>query len=262
MRIHVTLAPLQYPAAIPVNQHPLASFIYETIGVAAPDLAGWLHDEGVRAGVAHDSDRRFRFFVFGLPDLPPYHFHAGQKWFDEGVVYWQISSPLPEFIEALVAGLAARGVARLGGSEYAVTGLEIMPPPLFAPTMRFMALSPLMVATTAADDETGRRRKHYVRPGDPRFAALVAENLREKYRALHGQEPPEANLAFAFDHAWIEQAGGYDSRRVTRLAQYKGTNIKCCLAPFVVAGSLDLIRLGWECGFGAANAQGFGMAGI
>lgn len=136
-----------------------------------------------------------------------------------------------------------------------------MPPPVIAESMRFMALSPLTVATTEQGPD-GRRIKHYVRAHDERFAWLVAANLREKYQALYGQEPEDDEFHFAFDEAYIQQVGGYDSRRISRLVQYKETNIKCYLARFLVSGNPELIRLGWECGFGSASSQGFGMAGI
>ena len=260
MRIRITLAPLSYPAAVPANHHPLASFLYEAVAVAAPELAGFLHHDGLRAGATQESDKRFKFFVFAVPELPRYTFHDDHKWFESGVVYWQVSSPLPEFIEALVTGLAAQGLVRLGSTPYEVAGIEILMPPVFTERMRLIALSPLTVATTVPGAD-GRRSKHYVRAHEASFAPLIASNLREKYRTLYGQEPDDPELQFAFDEEYIQHAGGFDSRQVTRLIQYKGTKIKSYLAPFIVAGDPELIRLGWECGFGSGNSQGFGMAG-
>jgi CRISPR-associated endoribonuclease Cas6 len=44
------------------------------------------------------------------------------------------------------------------------------------------------------------------------------------------------------------------------LADIHGTKIRGWLAPFTVEGSNELIRLGYETGFGARNSMGFGMA--
>ena len=261
MRIRITLAPQQYPASMPLNHHPLAAFIYETVAVVDPQLAGFLHDEGLRPGSAEETDRRFKFFAFSLPELPNYRFQDNFKWFDEGSVYWQISSPLPEFIQAFVAGLATRDSARIGRTQFSVFSIEFIPPPLFTERMRFIALSPMMVATTEKGAD-GKRVKSYLRANDPRFGPLVVSNLLSKYRTLTGSEADDPRLGFQFDEDYIRRAGGYESRKVTRLIRYGTTEIKSVLAPFYVSGNPDLIRLGWECGFGSGNSQGFGMAGI
>jgi CRISPR-associated endoribonuclease Cas6 len=261
MRIRFTLSPVQYPASVPTNHHPLAAFIYQTVAAVDPLLAGFLHDEGVRPGSAEETDRRFKFFVFSLPELPPYRFEGDLKRFEAGDVRWQVSSPLPEFVEAFAAGLAALGVARLGGTHFSVVDIEACPPPHFAERMRFVALSPLVAATTERGAD-GRRVKRFLRADDPDFGPLVRGNLLAKYRALTGAEAEDARLDFEFDREYVRRAGGGESRKVTRLVRYGETQIKAVLAPFVVSGNPELIRLGWECGFGSGNSQGFGMAGV
>lgn len=260
MRIHLRLRPHRYPAAIPVNHHPLAAFIYETVALVAPEFAGYLHDEGLRPGTSALTDKRFSFFVFSVPELPHYRFSGGQRWFEAGDMRWQIGSPLPEFIEALMTGLAVQPTIRLGGTVFEVMEAVIIEPPEFSERMRFIALSPLTVARTHQQVD-GRRVKYYLRAADAGFGELVASNLREKYRALFGVEPEEGKLHFEFDQDYIRRAGGLESRRLSRLIQYKDTQIKSWQIPFRVEGNVDLIRLGWECGFGSANSQGFGMAG-
>jgi CRISPR-associated endoribonuclease Cas6 len=82
-------------------------------------------------------------------------------------------------------------------------------------------------------------------------------NLIEKHRALTGCDPDEDWLEFEFDQEYICRRGGVD--RISKLVQFKETKIKSYQAPFRVSGSLELIQLGWESGFGNANSQGFGM---
>ena len=108
MRIQVTLQPLSYPAAVPLDQHPLASCIYEALAVASPDFAAQLHERGVTAAEAEPTDKHFKFFVFAAPALPRFDFAADERVFADGVMRWQISSPLPSLIEMLVAGLGSR----------------------------------------------------------------------------------------------------------------------------------------------------------
>lgn len=61
-----------------------------------------------------------------------------------------------------------------------------------------------------------------------------------------------------FDQAYIDKRKG----RVTRLVDFKGTKIRGVFAPFHVIGAPELIRIGYECGFGDKNSMGFGMVEI
>lgn len=252
MRIRITLTPATYPASFPVNQHAVASWIYQTVAMVAPDFAGFLHNEGFHAEA---STKNFKFFVFSLPKLPRYTFQHDSYRFAEGFVQLQIASPLPNFLEAFVTSLTAQGTFRLGGQLYEVSALEILAPPIIHDQMRFAALSPLTVAVQPAGSPT----KYYVRAHEAEFGPLVVANLCEKYRVLYGTDIDEGELEFAFDWDYIEGRGGPE--RVSKLIAYKDIKIKGYLAPFYVRGNPELIALGWECGFGSANSQGFGMAG-
>lgn len=252
MRLRITLTPQHFLARFPVNQHAVASWIYQTVATVAPDFAGFLHNEGFHAAA---STKQFKFFVFSLPKLPRYTFADGAYCFAEGEVQLQIASPLPNFLEAFVTGLTTQPEFRLGGQLYAASTLEILEPPPFQEQMRFAALSPLTVSVQPVGSPT----KYYVRAHEPDFASLVVANLCEKYRVLLGTDIDEDELEFAFDWDYIEGRGGPE--RVSKLIAYKDIQIKGYLAPFYVRGNPDLIALGWECGFGNANSQGFGMAG-
>lgn len=268
MRIKIVLAPVTEPSFLPLDQHALASLIYRTVALIAPDYADFLHDEGYLAPSAstnatdREAHKTFKFFTFSRPYLPDTLLNKGLEdrvWFARGNVTWQVSSPLPEFMQALAAGLITQQVVtigdRLGDAQFAVESIEeILPPPLLG-EMRCKTLSPLTVSVTETD-ANGQRRKQFIWADDPRFGSLINANLQEKYRALCGSEPGGA-VQFAFDEEYIRRRGGVN--RISKLTQYKGTNIKAWQAPFTVTGDPELIRLGWECGFGEANSKGFGM---
>lgn len=261
MRIRISLAAEKYPGSIPVNQHILAGFIYETISLVCPKLARFLHNEGLRPGFADERDKSFKFFVFGVPELPKYYFRGEYKWFDKGLVYWQISSPIADIIDCIVASLAIKKSVRIGRSLFFVTDIEFIAPPVFTQEMRFIALSPLTVSTSWQDIE-GKRVKYYVRANEKDFGELVVSNLLAKYYALNGKEVDDSQLHFEFDEDYIKSVGGFDSKKISRLIRYGTTEIKSVVAPFIVRGNPELIWLGWESGFGNSNSQGFGMAGI
>ncbi len=270
MRIAVKLQPLSYPAAIPATHHQLQAFIYEIVEVVNPALAQAVHDYG---WAEPGSNKRFKFFVFSIPEVPRgFRFQGDDKVFDAGTVFWQISSPHAELMTSLIAGLAVQPSVRIGRTRFAVEEVRVIPPPVFTSEMRFIALSPL-VASTAERRADGRLIKSYLR--DPQaFATAVGNNLLQKHQALHGKLPTETEaepaFEFAFDEEYLQHAGGFDSRKVTRMISFVTTRtdglperiqIRGIQAPFFVRGTPALIETGWECGFGEANSQGFGMAG-
>jgi CRISPR-associated endoribonuclease Cas6 len=269
MRIRVLLVPENPTPSLPLDNYPLASLIYRSVSIVAPDHAEFLHSQGYLAPRSDNlltpeprsGGKRFKFFVFSRPYVLNARVQDGRLRFDPGPVEWQISSPIQDFIEDLVNGLSSQGSITIGDqhadTRFRIDRIEIVPPPRFTTRMRFTTLSPLTVAI-AEEDARGLRSKHYVRAEDERFGPLVASNMLEKYRALTGYDTSELKLKFEFDWEYINRSGG--PGRVSKLLQCKGTNIKCYPVPFFASGSAELIRLGWECGFGAANSKGFGMA--
>jgi len=267
MRVSIKLQPLSYPAAIPATHHQLQAFIYERVGAVNPALAQAVHDHG---WTEQGSAKRFKLFVFSIPEAPRgFRFQGDDKVFESGTVFWQIASPQTEFITALIAGLAIQKSVRIGRTQFAVEDVQIIPPPVFRSEMRFISLSPV-VASIAEKRADGRKIKSYLRD-ESAFAAAIASNLLQKHAALHGHDPDDSAFEFAFDQEYLQRAGGFDSRKVTRMITFATSRpdgfperiqIRGIQSPFFVRGNPALIKTGWECGFGEANSQGFGMAGI
>jgi CRISPR-associated endoribonuclease Cas6 len=264
MRIKIVLAPVTEPSFLPLDQYALASLIYRTVALVAPEYADFLHNEGYRSvnSPTETIHKTFKLFTFSRPYLPDTLLNKGmdeRAWFARGNVVWQVSSPKLEFIQALANGLISQGVVtisdRLGQAQFSVESIEEMLPPPMVISMRCQTLSPITVSVTETD-ANGVRHKQFIWADDPRFGSLVAANLKEKYRALFGSES-NGEVQFVFDEEYIRRRGGVE--RISKLVQYKGTKIKAWQAPFTVTGDADLIRLGWECGFGEANSKGFGM---
>lgn len=262
MRIKIVLSPVTEPSFLPLDQYAFATLLYRTVGLVAPDYAAFLHNEGYAPPSAQEGRKAFKLFTFSRPFLPNTLLNKGHEervWFARGQVIWQVSSPLPDFIEAVTVGLISQQVITIGDArgqaQFAVESIEEMLPPPLVQHLRFTTLSPVTVSVTESDAQ-GQRRKQFLWADDARFGVLVAANLREKYRALLGQEPP-GDVQFAFDEEYIARRGGV--RKVSKLMLYKGTQIRAWQAPFTVTGNPALLRLGWEGGFGEANSKGFGM---
>ena len=240
---------LSREASLPLDNQPFAALIYNLIGAADLATAAFLHDEGVQA--VPEAGKRFKPFVFSRLQQVGKRVRAGRQWLADGPVEWQIGSPIDELMLMVMAGLSANPVVfigdRNGGAQLEAEAVRVISPPQFTSPMRFKTLSPIFAAVTEIAGD-GRKIKHHLRPEDPRFTECVANNLREKYFALTGEDPRADDLSLKFVGAAKSQ-----------LVQYAGTDHKCCEGTIEVAGSAKLMRLGWECGFGEANSKGFGM---
>jgi CRISPR-associated endoribonuclease Cas6 len=252
MRLIISLAPDRVPCIIPFSYtHALAAVVYRFLECSSHDYARFLHDEGYRAGT-----KRFKLFTFsqllirerrispqGLVCLSPQ-------------ITWQISSPVTEFVEHLATGLLQRGEMQLGGQRLAIARVCVAPPPAFAEEMRVRCLSPLVVSV--AEEHDAGLRARYVRADDPRLSEALRENLLKKFLVVFGRAPARDDLAIECDREYLRRRG----EEVYRLVDYKGTKIKAIMAPFVVRGSVELIALGYEAGFGEKNSMGFGMVEV
>ena len=261
MRIKIVLAPMTEPSFLPLDHYPLASLIYRTVGLVNPGYAEFLHNQGY--GEEASGNKIFKLFVYSRPYLPQTLLNKGQEnraWFARGEIVWQVSSPQPEFIQSFVTGLIGQGEVTIGdpmgSAQFSVESIEEMEVPAFQSPMRFKTISPITVSVVETNQQ-GQRHKQFLWGDVPRFGELVAANLKKKYRVLTGDEPPEGKVTFAFEEEYIRRRGGV--RGISKMAQYKDTNIRGFQAPFIVSGPLELIQLGWECGFGEANSKGFGM---
>jgi len=135
-----------------------------------------------------------------------------------------------------------------------------MAEPEFITNMKFNCLSPITVS--AKHEHRGKEATYYIRPGDPQLGAAIRKNLAQKFQTIYQQTPDDDQLTFSLDEDYIQRKGGYD--RISKLITIKEgeeaeTQIKCFIAPFALQGSIELMRVAYECGIGEKTSQGFGM---
>jgi CRISPR-associated endoribonuclease Cas6 len=194
-------------------------------------------------------------------------------------LFWQIASPVTEFVEHLAQGLLQLGQMRLGELELLIARVQVVPRPRFSHEMHLRCLSPIVISV--AQERDGRLLARYLRADDPRlseFADLLVDhseqfvlraddprlsealrqNLLKKFWVVYGRAPHDSELSVEFDKEYVRRKG----EEVYRLVDYKGTKIKGIMAPFVVRGSAELIEIGYEAGFGEKNSMGFGMVEV
>lgn len=249
MRVRLTLTALRRAAELPLDyQYAVASLLYTTLGRASEEFATRLHDEGFSAG-----GRTFRLFTFSRLATRRAAAAGERLLLTDPTVSLQVGSPVTEFIEHLVAGLSRGSVLRLAGTPFRLESTELLPPPAFTNLMHFRALSPV----TESVDEGGRHAR-FLDPDDD-WSEVIRHNLLRKHRALYGEEPRDTSLRWEWDMMYLADVRGR-GRRASVLTGISGVKVRGWLAPFTVEGSEELIRMGYEAGFGSRNSMGFGMA--
>lgn len=252
MRLIVSLQPARVPCVIPfAYAHALTAVIYKFVARSSLDYARFLHDEGYRSG-----RKRFKLFTFSQLLIPQRRITPEGIVCLSGQLTWEIASPITEFVEHLAAGLLQLGTMRLGVNQFEIERVEVAPAPIFAETMRLRCLSPIVASLP--EEHEGRLTARYLRADDPRLAEALRQNLLRKFALVHGHAPRDDALTTEFDREYLRRKG----EEVYRLVDYKGTQIKAIMAPFVVRGSPELIEIGYEAGFGEKNSMGFGMVEV
>ena len=236
---------------LPINyNHFLTGVIYQFLKGSDPEYADFLHQDGYES-----ENRRFKLFTFSQLMAKQREIRGSQIHF-RSLLTWFVSSSQEPFLENFAAALIQHGIIQIQHHRLRVQDVEVLRQPRFGPQMHFRCLSPITMSTMRERDS--RLSTHYCLPDDPQFSDLVRQNLIRKYHTVYRHPPPDESFAMTFDQTYIDNKNG----RVTRLVNYKGIRIRGVVSPFHVVGTPELIRVGYECGFGDKNGAGFGMVEI
>ena len=92
------------------------------------------------------------------------------------------------------------------------------------------------------------------------FIFNLKNNILAKYNLVHHKEfAGNTDFEFSFDPNYIINKKGKISKLITFKDNIK---IKAMEAPFKITADPELIKIGYECGFGEKNSGGFGMAKV
>ncbi|MCY3723655.1 MAG: CRISPR-associated endoribonuclease Cas6 [Candidatus Poribacteria bacterium] len=250
MRIKI-LADVGNGITLPINyNYPLAGVIYRFLTESDPEYAAFLHKEGYAA-----AEKRFKLFTFSQLMAERRRITGATIHFGSTLT-WYITSPVERFLSHFADTLLTEGRLSIGQHQLRIKDVTVPRIPRFQPEMYFRCLSPITMSTKRERD--GKQVMHYCLPEDPAFSELIRQNLIRKHEAIHGRAPHDDTLTFTFDKGYIDRRQG----RVTRLVDYKGIKIRGVMCPFDVSGSIPLIQIGYECGFGDKNSAGFGMVDV
>lgn len=249
MRIKLTLG-TEKPLAIPINyQYQLSAAVYHLLQNADHEYAEQLHERGYELG-----SKKFKLFTFSTlyPDF--YKLKGKQMVIAPGRTVLYVGSLKNEFLMNFVEGIFINEILRIGQAEFTIQQVEVVPKPIFADTMKFRCLSPI-VATTK-EEVGGILKQRDCQLGEERYTENIIKNTYNKYEIIYGEKVPNKNLQINFQPEDIEKY------KRGKLIQFKNTYIKGFLCPFEARGSKELLEIMWEIGAGEKNSGGFGMVDV
>ncbi len=260
MRIKIT-AVTEHPAFFPFNyQHALQAALYALIRESSSDYSQFLHGKGyVKDGI----DKLFKFFTFSkLRFTPKKRVKNGFQAVKE--IEFVFSTIMEKSMKHLILGIFSNRKMRLylNGQNliFDIMSVDVLDDFEFSGKEKFICLSPIAVSTMI-QNEKGRLVPHflnYMVPSERRhFIENLKKNLINKYETLNNA--PYTNhdhsFDFNFDHKYIAGKNG----RISKLIEFKNhIKIKAMESPFTVDADPELIKIGYECGWGEKNSAGFG----
>jgi CRISPR-associated endoribonuclease Cas6 len=252
MRIKLTFRAKVENASIPINyNYAVSALIYKTIAESSPEFAQKLHEKGFIV-----QEKTFKLFTFSRIETKDafVDFKSSRIFLNNPYIKLQVSSPIDEFLKNFVFGTFSQQTFRIDKSEFILDSAETIEEPEIMDEMNFRALSPITEAIRNENNEVV-----YLSP-DVDWSEIITRNLQRKHEALYGKNLPAAKVVWKWNEDYFADEKGY--KRASKLIDIKGIKVRGWLAPFSVKGDRELIKLGYETGFGNKNSQGFGMAEV
>lgn len=252
MRIKLTFKAIDQRASIPLNyNYAVSALIYKTIAESSPEFAQTLHEKGFIVG-----EKTFKLFTFSRFETKDafIDFRSKRIFLNNPYIKLQVSSPIDEFLKNFVFGTFTQQTFHIDKSDFILDSAETIEETEITEEMNFRALSPITESIRNDKNETV-----YLLPNVD-WSEIITRNLQRKYEALYGKTLPDAKVEWKWNEEYF--ADERKQRKAEKLIDIKGIKVRGWLAPFSVKGDRELIKLGYETGFGNKNSQGFGMAEI
>lgn len=248
MRLRISLRTDKGPLRVPVQyNHLLQGLIYSNLDDA---LSEWLHEKGHAYGA-----RRFRLFTFSRL-FGERGARNGRVEF-RGPVHFYLSSVDSEVLGSFAEHLLTKPAVRLGNSRCRVAEVGVEPEPRIDPAKPVLVktLSPITAYSTLQTPD-GKKKTYYYAPQEKEWSESLVSNVARKAKALEWSTDVDEDLKGAYVKP--RKVGKTDQQ----ILNFKGFWIKGWTGLYEVNLPEPYFRLAYDAGFGAKNAQGFGMIGV
>ena len=245
--------------SLPLNyNYQLSSAIYNLLRFGSPEFSSFLHNSGFKI-----DGKTYKLFTYALrfdkvEILNNYFILKSSK------VTLHISSPLIDsFIKNFVIGTFENKSIEIADKHksinFKIISAEILPEPVFTNKMKFILLSPMILSTLK--EYNGKKQQYYLRPEDTDdINRVLTKNLLNKKGLLKRNQTINEYCNLIWDEEYIKK-----KKRITKKITINENgrfpiDVIGMQAPFTIEGDPELIKVGYECGFGEKNSMGFGMA--
>lgn len=243
---------------IPFNYHyQFSSAIYLLLKFGSPEFSDFLHNIGYTL-----NGKPYKLFTFSLK-FEKYNTNQNEIILESPRLHLTVSSPkIEEFIKNFVVGSFERTFFYIsfGGNEhkFLIRNMELIPEPEFNEQMSFTLNSPLVISTVR--EHNGKLSAYYLRPDDKdEINRLLTNNLRNKFKLINGKSH-DGNVEIEWDAEYLKKHPRITKKITINEHGRYPVDIIGIQAPFEIKGDIELIKTGYQCGFGEKNSMGFGMA--
>ncbi|AFH48903.1 Putative RAMP superfamily DNA repair protein [Ignavibacterium album JCM 16511] len=259
MRLKIELH-TNHTRSLPFNYHyQFSSAIYLLLKFGSPEFSDFLHNIGYKV-----NGRQYKLFSFAVK-FEQYKTTQREIILESPRLNLTVTSPkIDEFIKNFVIGSFERTFFNIsiGGSEhkFLIRNMELLPEPDFINEMSFTMTSPMVLSTLK--EFNGKTSTYYLRPDDiDEINRILTQNLRNKFELLNGKTS-EGEVTLEWNEDFVKRHPRITKKiTINEFGKYP-VDVIGIQAPFRITGDADLIKTGYQCGFGEKNSMGFGMVEV
>lgn len=259
MRLKLILKQGKANQTIPINyQYAISSFIYHSIESSNSQYSKWLHEKGFASG-----NKKFKLFTFSKLNIPKRNIENSSIRILSDEITLLIELVTEKTIEHFVSGIfmntAMRIFNKVSEAEFQIIFVETVSEPLFMERMIFKTLSPIVLSKKV----NGFNTPYYLNPCDEDYQFYFSRNLEEKFIAYNLNLNKSLNSGY--NESAVKSLKILNTPRSNLITIKEGspdeTKIRGFEYSFEIQAQPELIRLGYETGFGINNSLGFGCVG-
>lgn len=253
MRIKLSLKQGRTNQLIPINyQYALSSFIYHTIEASDSEYSKWLHNKGYT-----DGSKKFKLFTFSMLNIPKRNLENGKLRILSDEMELTVSMISDKTIEHFIIGMFENQKMKIYDNEneavFFIKTVEQIPEPDFKKQNIFKTISPIVL--TQRTLHNGKESQYYMGPLDENYIQYLENNLKEKSKVYYNSK--DESDKYKLDSFKVI---GDVKTKLIKIKEDKAdmTEIRGFIFKFEITGDIELIRMGYEAGFGKSCSLGFG----
>jgi CRISPR-associated endoribonuclease Cas6 len=247
----------------PYNYNAIVSKeISNLLGFETPEFKDYLKSKGFRA-----TDKPFGLFTFNLHFENVFH-KKETLFLRSNNAHLSISFPLiNDYIKSNVIDRLSDKelIIQKGQSQttFLITKVETIQDPLFRDDIIFVPKSPIILPGKKMIKNVLRNIYFSYRDDIRTVSKLIKEDLCRKYESIYNSQVSNDFIFFQWDRNYI-YANEKTSKKLKPkfMLEYNQKNYAVLgnVVPFRIKGNPELIRVGYQCGFGKMNYLGFGFS--